>query len=298
MQKFSDIQELIATESHLETSIDGIKSDSLKWFNEFKKAGTITEEIRNQYTAVNKQLSKVTTEIMAATSELQKTWDELSVLMLTRKYPDPEGEEENGVDDLDEKTINTILKPRKLSIFISYKKTLKSEVDEIVKIFISYGIKEVICHESIKYLENKEDFMKKVRTTSFALLFINKEYLESEDSMYQVLQLIKDENYSKRMTLLIHSDVDIYGSTLKAVPYIKYWNEKISSFNKEVKDTPTEATNSLSKEAKQLMYTKSEIVDFITSIANSNVDPYVDLKQKRFLPILRFIAKTTIDIPV
>jgi len=170
-------------------------------------------------------------------------------------------------------------------------------VNEIVDLLVGNGIKEVIRHESIKYLENKEDFMKKVRTTSFALLFINKDYLESEVCMYQVLQLLKDENYSKRMALLIHSDVDICGSTLKAVPYIKYWTEKINSFNLQVKDTPIEAYGSLSKEAKQLVYTKNEIVDFITSIANSSVAPYEELKNAKLLPILRFIAKKTVEIP-
>jgi len=50
-----------------------------------KKNSTITDQIRNQYTTVNRQLSKLTTEIMAVTSDLQKAWDELSILMLTRK---------------------------------------------------------------------------------------------------------------------------------------------------------------------------------------------------------------------
>jgi len=267
----------------------------------FQKNG-ITDQIREQYTTVNRQLLKVTNELMTVTSELQKAWDDMSILMLTRKYPDPDEEEENGINKLDEQTIATILRPRKLSIFISYKnneaKTLPREVKDIEKIFTDYGIKEVIHYNSMAFMTNIGEFMKQVRTTSFALLFIDKDFLESPETMSQVLQLRKDENYKDRMALLVHSDVDIYGSTLKAIPYIKYWDEKIRSFEKQVKEAGSvESLSSLSAEAKLLIAAKSEIDLFINSIVNSNVPPYEKLKEVKLLPILQLIVSKTVVIP-
>jgi len=180
---------------------------------------------------------------------------------------------------------------------VSYKESPTSDVEvkHIEAIFKTFGI-DVVRYASLEYLGNIDEFMKRVRTTSFALLFINKAYLESLDTMSQVLQLQKDENYKNRMTLLIHTDVDIYGSAAKVLPYYKFWEEQFSKYKKVTENTPTEAAGSLAADAKQLSTTKNEISDFISNISKLKVPTYEELKSLKFLPILKLIiARTIVD---
>jgi len=321
---FNKLDKLLANEvdsdsreANLVTKIHNLKTDSVNWFTECQKNGK-TDEIRNKYALINRRFMRLTSQLSQATSELQNAWEDMSMTMLTRNLNIPNEDDEfeialdaktkkeekiAGIYALDEITLATILKARGLSIFISYYvpsseaevKRIEAEVNLIEECFNNFGL-TVVRVTSLGYMGDIEEFMKKVRTTSFALLLINKEFLQSMDTMKQVLHLQKDENYKNRMTILMNDEVDI-GSASKVAPYTKFWEDQFSKIKKDTENASPEARGSLYLDAKQLSITKIEIADFLTSISRLKVLSYEKIKQQKFLPLLRTIAIRTIVDP-
>jgi len=270
---FNKLDKLLASEvdsdskeANLATKIHNLRTDSVNWFTECQKNGR-TEAIRTKYALINRRFVRLTSQLAQATSELQNAWEDISMIMLTRKLDIPNEDDEfeikldakakkeekrAGIYALDVTTLATILKARGLSIFISYyaSPSSEAEVDHIEACFKIFGL-TVVRVSSVEYMGDIEEFMKKVRTTSFALLLINKEFLQALDNMKQVLHLQKDENYKNRMTLLMHDDVDI-GSASKVAPYTKFWEERFSKIKKDTENAPPEALGSLYLDAKTI----------------------------------------------
>jgi len=141
-------------------------------------------------------------------------------------------------------------------------------------------------------MDDKIEFMKKVRTTNFVLLLISDAYLKTRHCMLEILELRKDDNYKNRIMLVVHISAkpiyDISGS----LDYVKFWDNEFKELEQaiNVNELPLESrSEAFGKELVQLRNTKNEIISFIHEIRNLLVPPLEELKKISYLPILQRI---------
>jgi len=225
---------------------------------------------------------------------VQKSWETLSISTLKTLSKGNGSESKSLIIDL--ATIKTILLQKRPTIFLSYCWSQKADAIEIESALQENNINVVRDEKELSYMDDLMKFMKRVRTTTFVLLLISKEYLESRNCMNEILELRKDDNYKNKIMLVVHPNANIYGST-GAIPYIKYWNKKLKELEEAIEGLTLEEAGELGVELKQLRTTKNEIVNFIQNdIRFQLVPPLSDLKQDRYLPILQRIVNAVTNI--
>lgn len=122
-------------------------------------------------------------------------------------------------------------------IFLSYCQANEKEANKIDEEFIKKGITLTRDKRDLRYKQNIEDFMKKIREHDFAILLISNEYLISSSCMYEFLQVLKEKDFEKKILPIIMIK-DFFNSDLKIV-YIKHWKEEINILSNKIKEMVT-----------------------------------------------------------
>ena len=106
------------------------------------------------------------------------------------------------------------------SVFVSYNHSSSDFVDKIEKSLAG------ICN--IKRDKNEigdwgsiSDFMKTIRKEDFAVLVITDKYLKSTACLFEVVQLMKDENWDKNTMYVVMEDAKAIYSVVEQLRYIK-----------------------------------------------------------------------------
>lgn len=107
---------------------------------------------------------------------------------------------------------------------------LKNLYDEL----ISNNFKVQIDIQKLKYKDNIKTFMKELGAGRYIICIISEKYLKSLNCMYEVLQMLKYQNFQDRIFPILLSDAKIYNSS-KIIHYLLYWEEKINQLNNEAK---------------------------------------------------------------
>ncbi|WP_415279950.1 toll/interleukin-1 receptor domain-containing protein [Clostridium perfringens] len=176
---------------------------------------------------------------------------------------------------MENKKVYYVDEEKNSDIFISY----SWEDDVLVNSIDDYFAKKNIILQrdkrGIKAWESIKEFMKKIRKSDCAILIVSKNYLKSINCMYEVLEVMKDENYRDRIFTVVLNDTNIY-SPLGKAKYIKYWKDQHNNLEKEIKEIDdSEITIELSQDLKKIRYIMSSIGEFISIISDMN-NPIVD----------------------
>lgn len=117
-----------------------------------------------------------------------------------------------------------------------------SDDDDLVTIFLSYSWKDSdLCNSIEGYLLNKgvhvardirdigtwhsiKNFMGQIRKQDFVTLLISDDYLRSDNCMYEVTELIKDDDYSYKIFPVV-IEKSIY-DPVKRLTYVSFWERK------------------------------------------------------------------------
>lgn len=169
----------------------------------------------------------------------------------------------------------------KKSIFVSYCWNDSKIVDEIessLEVFQYNLIRDI--HE-LKYKDSISNFMEKIRTCDFSILIISPSYLRSKNCMKEVLHVIKEIDFKKRVLPIIIGDVDIYSSEGR-INISRYWLEKKSELEALIKTLPpTNIINEI-QELKFLEEINSNINNFLGYLSDSNNITYENLKKENY----------------
>ncbi|MBE6069077.1 MAG: toll/interleukin-1 receptor domain-containing protein [Clostridium lundense] len=156
------------------------------------------------------------------------------------------------------------------NIFLSYCWKDEEVVNEIDNYFKS---RQVIFQRDKRDIESWESikvFMKRIRKSSHAILVISDNYLKSVNCMYEVLEVMKDENYRERILTVVLNDALIYDALSKA-KYIKYWKEKYSELYDTIKEIDdNQSTIKLLEELKKTKEIMNNIGEFMTIVSDMN----------------------------
>lgn len=161
------------------------------------------------------------------------------------------------------------------NIFISYcwnDDEIVNEIDNYFKakkIIFKRDKREIESWESIK------SFMKRIRKSSYAILVISDNYLKSLNCMYEVLEVMKDEEYRSRILTVVLDSAKIYNIQGK-INYIKYWSEEYKKLNGKILNIDDcESTIVLSEEVRKINAIKNNIGEFIKIVSDMN-NPNID----------------------
>lgn len=110
-------------------------------------------------------------------------------------------------------------------------------------------IKLTVDEEQLGYKSDLTEFMKTIKNHDFAVAIISHSYLQSKNCMYEITELMKDDNYIEKLLFVILSDDErqfydeeitqvkpnIYGVEGR-LEYIKYWKSKETELNDHLRD--------------------------------------------------------------
>lgn len=155
------------------------------------------------------------------------------------------------------------------SVFVSYNHGSSDFVDKIEKALAG------ICN--IKRDKNEigdwgsiSDFMKTIRKEDFAVLVITDKYLKSTACLFEVVQLMKDENWDKNTMYVVMEDAKAIYSVVEQLRYIKYWTSYCEELSDAIKVLPPETTYKQSEELKKATTIKNEIGEFLNKVSDAN----------------------------
>ena len=155
------------------------------------------------------------------------------------------------------------------SVFVSYNHGSSDFVDKIEKALAG------ICNikrdkNEIGDWESISDFMKTIRKEDFAVLVITDKYLKSTACLFEVVQLMKDENWDKNTMYVVMEDAQVIYSVVEQLRYIKYWTSYCEELSEAIKVLPPETTYKQSEELKKATTIKNEIGEFLNKVSDAN----------------------------
>lgn len=173
------------------------------------------------------------------------------------------------------------------TIFLSYCWANMNSANEVDELLQSYeGIKIKRDKRELNYAQDIQGFMNTVRQTDHVILLISEEYMQSVNCMYEVSQIIKDYNYSDRITPIILDDVSIYGPENR-LKYAKYWSNRYCSLNEEIRKLAIEDNLSLLNELKKIKAICSTIDEILGVLNKKHYYTLEQHKQNNFNDIFK-----------
>jgi hypothetical protein len=183
-------------------------------------------------------------------------------------------------------------------IFISYCWANETVVNEIDESFLIEGIKLIRDKRDTEYKDSFKEFMKRIRKTDFVLMVISDAYLKSKNCLYEVLEVLKDENYKNRIFPIVLTDAKIY-SPSNRLEYLNYWKNEYQKLKTAIANYSPEEVISVTQDLKVLRDINGSIVDFMSIISDIKNIPIESLRKSKFREIknklgFQVVSKTKI----
>jgi hypothetical protein len=157
-----------------------------------------------------------------------------------------------------------------MSLFISYNREQKDFADKI-----EFSVRTVcpVLRDTndIAPWGSIEEFMNRIRQAQYAVLLISDEYLKSINCMYEACQLYKDVNWRAHTMYVVlgNADLNVY-TVANHERYIRYWKDKKTVLEEQIKSLPAESIDSITAEIKRVSEILLMIGDFLKIIRDTN----------------------------
>ncbi len=121
-------------------------------------------------------------------------------------------------------------------IFISYAWGDESEklVDRLDQAFQKKGITIIRDKRDAGFKARIKEFMKRIGRGKAVIAIISKRYLESENCMFELVEIAKNGEFYDRIFPIVLKDANIY-KPVERIQYIKYWENKIHELDEAMK---------------------------------------------------------------
>ncbi|MEM9272153.1 MAG: toll/interleukin-1 receptor domain-containing protein [Cyanobacteria bacterium P01_F01_bin.143] len=126
--------------------------------------------------------------------------------------------------------------PTNSEIFISYAWGGESEelVDQIDGSAQNKDIKIIRDKRDAGYKTRIKEFMQRIGRGKAIIVVISKRYLESENCMFELIEIAKNGQFYDRIFPIVLKDANIY-QPIERIKYIKYWEAKIQELDEAMK---------------------------------------------------------------
>ena len=164
---------------------------------------------------------------------------------------------------------------------------------------ISRDIRDVEYHESFK------KFMQTIETHDFVIMIISDHYLKSRNCMFEVLEVIKDSQFQKKLAFIVLSDEDIQYYQNQDIPsigakvyslegqttYSLYWENVETELQGQIETLgdPTRAIHQIKEKriVQRILLDLPEFIEFIKDAKGLPLSEHID---SGFKDILKFLG--------
>ena len=175
------------------------------------------------------------------------------------------------------------------TLFLSYAWKNGNIADAIDLAFEATG---VAIHRDIRGIHFKDsikNFMQKIRQSDFALVLISEDFLKSSNCMFEILELMKDVGFEKKILPILLQDTNIFRPEDK-LEYVKYWKDKFENLQTNISEVDSMDSIELIKELKHYLNIKSSIGEFLSYLSDISILTFGDLQKNNFKPIFDYIG--------
>ena len=114
------------------------------------------------------------------------------------------------------------------------------------------------------------EFMKSIRKTDLAVVIISDAYLKSVACLYEIMQLLKDDNWISHSMFLVEDSAKGVYSAIGQLEYVKYWATERANLEKALEGINPALVTSQAEELKKIQLIQLNINDFMKSVADRN----------------------------
>lgn len=171
----------------------------------------------------------------------------------------------------------------KPTVFISYNWGSEKTADELETRLETFA--EVRRDKtSIRPWGDIVEFMKSIRNQDFAVLVISDAYLKSDNCLYEVMQLMKDEQWDKKTMYVVETDARGIFDTTKQFDYIEFWEKQENELEEKIKrHDPAKVGPQIEElnKIKKIALNISEFMAKVKRVSNPEESKVVDEVVKR-----------------
>lgn len=190
-------------------------------------------------------------------------------------------------------------------VFISYCHADISKARKIEEDLTAKGLELVRDERALKYTEDIESYMKKIRATDYALLLVSDAFLRSTNCMFEVHEFLKDENHRDRVLPVIIDDYMDEGIERKgaqiytdegAVGYVCHWQDRERDLRKQLEDVDIANLTHFSRKLFLIQSITKTVADFIFLLREIKHVKLDDLINREYRDILEKVGYRGIGI--
>ncbi|WP_432228205.1 ATP-binding protein [Enterococcus faecalis] len=205
---------------------------------------------------------------------------------------------------------NTTVPIQPVKLFISYNHKV-SELTDIIEEELTkkFGPKVHINRDtSLKYRDSIEDFMVSIKQNDLVVSLISNSYMKSEACMYEITELMKDDNFKEKLAYIVLSQKDaklfskeidssdlvpnVYGGA--RFGYVEYWTLKKNEYDSQMerlKDNHA-ATVELNQVVKRMAIISQGVGPFVEHLNSSKGLDFTSMQEDDFSEVHSLIEKT------
>lgn len=176
-----------------------------------------------------------------------------------------------------------------MTIFLSYSWSNEKSADRIEFTFSSLGIDVKRDKRVVGYKMNLKEYMQSIRDCDFSFLLISDEYLKSPACMYEICQIMKEQDFIDRVLPLILPNAKIYKPEIQ-FEYIRYWKEKVEDLKSQIETIGLTHAIALTQKLKEYEEVYANIGDFLAKLVERNVPSFESIETDGFQQIKDYIG--------
>lgn len=152
-------------------------------------------------------------------------------------------------------------------IFISYNWNLKETAEKLYVFLKSKRYSVTMDDHTLKFKSKLSTFMESIRESDYSILLLSEKYLKSENCMTEVLHLLKDRDFDRKVLPIRQETLKIF-SAEERLKYIEYWRDQVYQREQLLKSVnPLDAIEEL-KKLRNARFIHQSIGDFLVEIAD------------------------------
>ena len=175
------------------------------------------------------------------------------------------------------------------TIFLSYCHKNMDIADEIDNSLQPFGVILTRDVRDVKYRDSISKFMKKIKETDFVIILISDDFLKSVNCMYEVIELLKVDNYKERVLPIRLNSLGIF-TTEGILEYVRYWTMEEEKIRKELDKEDSLAVAELREDHRIINEIRLTVGEFLTKIKDLNCKTYKEIKTAEYIDILNIIG--------
>ncbi len=128
---------------------------------------------------------------------------------------------------------------------------------------------------SVKPWGDLQGFMRSIRDQDFAVLVISDAYLRSEACLFEVMELMKEQQWDERVMYVVNDDAHGVYNTKTHLEYIGYWEDKAQQLTEEIQKHNPAAVTAQAEELKKVKLIAINIGTFMAKVKRT-MNPEMD----------------------